>query len=67
MIDEVRYPEIILNYLKKYYEINNLKVRQLLGVDKFKALKLLKKLKESGHAERFCDGDRAAKYRLIKK
>jgi DNA-binding MarR family transcriptional regulator len=56
-----------LNYLKKYHEINNSEVRQLLGVDKFKASKLLKKLKESGHVERFGGGDRAAKYGLIKK
>jgi ATP-dependent DNA helicase RecG len=65
-IDEVRYPELISNYLKKYHEINNSEVRQLLGVDIYKASKLLKKLSDSGFIERLEGGNKAARYRLKK-
>ncbi|RLG23300.1 hypothetical protein DRN85_09630 [Methanosarcinales archaeon] len=54
-IDEIRHPELILQYVKEYGEITNRQVRELLGVDKFKASRILrslvkdKKLKREGY------------------
>ncbi len=51
-IDEIRYPELILQYVKEYGEITNRQVRELLGVDKFKASRLLRKLVEDKKLKR---------------
>lgn len=43
-IDEIRYPEMILQFVKQYGSVTNRQVRELLGVDKFKASRVLRKL-----------------------
>jgi ATP-dependent DNA helicase RecG len=63
-IDEVRYPELILEYVKKYGPISNRQARELLGVDIYKASRLFTKLVKSGKLERLGKGDRDAKYGL---
>lgn len=60
-IDELRYKELIMEYVKKYREINNRIVRELLGVDKYKASRLLKQLVKEGKLKR-AGADRNAKY-----
>jgi ATP-dependent DNA helicase RecG len=66
-IDEIRYPELIIQYLKKYDTISNRQVRELLGVDIYKASKLLKKLVTSEKLKRLGTGDRNARYKLKQK
>jgi ATP-dependent DNA helicase RecG len=61
-IDEVRYPEMILQYIKKYGPISNRQVRELTGVDIYKASKLLNGLVKSGTLNRVGTSDRNARY-----
>jgi len=63
-IDEVRYPELILEYVKNYGSITNRQVRELLGVDKYKASRVLKKLIHSGKLKRIGRGKKDARYIL---
>lgn len=63
-IDEVRYPELILEYVKKYENVSNRQVRELLGVNKYKASNILRKLVQLNKLERFGTGDKNTKYRL---
>ena len=60
-IDELRYKELIIEYVKKYGEVTNRIVRELLGVDKYKASRLLKKLVKEGKLKRI-GADRNARY-----
>ena len=66
-IDEVRYPELILEYVKNYGSITNRQVRELLGVDKYKASRLLRKLVEKGKLKRFGTSDKNARYEFKNK
>ena len=43
-IDEVRYPELVLKFVKEYGSISNRQVRELLGVDRNRAFRILSKL-----------------------
>ncbi len=60
-IDEMRYKELIMEYVKKYGTITNRIVRELLGVDKYKASRLLRHLVKEGKLRRM-GADRNAKY-----
>ena len=60
-IDEMRYKELIMEYVKKYGTITNRIVRELLGVDKYKASRLLRYLVKEGKLRRM-GADRNAKY-----
>jgi len=51
-IDEFRYKELILEYVERYGEINNKIVRQLLGIDIYKASRILNKLVKEKKLER---------------
>ena len=51
-IDELRYEELILEYVKRYGEINNKLVRELLGVNIYKASRILGKLVKEGKLKR---------------
>lgn len=66
-IDEVRHPELILEYVKQYGPISNRQVRELLGLDIYKSSKLLNKLVKSGKLQRIGTGDRNARYDLADK
>ena len=43
-IDEVRYPELVLKFVKEYGSISNRQVRELLGVDRNRAFRILSQL-----------------------
>jgi len=64
-IDELRYKELILEYVKKYGAITNRIIRELLGVDKYKSSRLLRKLVKEGELKR-TGADKNAKYFLAK-
>ena len=51
-IDELRYEELVLEYVKRYGEISNKIVRELLGVDIYKASRILRKLVRDGKLQR---------------
>lgn len=61
-VDELRYPELILEYVKEYGSINNTETRELLGVDINKAYKLLKKLANTGKLLKLGSGNKNASY-----
>jgi len=61
-IDEVRFPEMILKYVREYGEITNRVVRELLGVNKDKASRVLIKLVEEGKLTKLGKGKKDAKY-----
>lgn len=51
-IDELRYRELILEYVKKYGGINNRMVRELLGINIYKASRILNELVRTGKLKR---------------
>lgn len=63
-IDEVRPPELILEYVKKYGPISNRQVRELLGVDIYKASKLLNKLVKDSNLVKLGTSNKIATYGL---
>ena len=65
-VDEIRHPELILEYVKEYGSINNTETRELLGVDINKAYKLLKKLANTGKILKMGSGNKNARYTLKK-
>ena len=65
-VDEIRHPELILEYVKEYGSINNTETRELLGVDINKAYKLLKKLANTGKILKMGSGNKNAIYTLKK-
>lgn len=65
-VDEIRHPELILEYVKEYGSINNTETRELLGVDINKAYKLLKKLANTGKLLKMGSGNKNARYSLRK-
>lgn len=65
-IDEIRYPELVVNYVKKYGAISNTQVRELLGVDIYKASKILRDLVQRGKLIRIGTGRRDAGYSIKK-
>jgi predicted HTH transcriptional regulator len=54
---------LILQYVKKYGQITNRQVRELLGVDKFKASRMLRKLVKDKNLKR--EGYYAGDYRYV--
>ncbi len=61
-IDEVRYPELIIKYVKEYGTISNTQTRELLGVDIYKASKLLRMLVQTGKLEKLGQSKKTVKY-----
>ena len=47
-IDEVRYPEMVLAFVKDHKKVTSSQVQELLNIDKYKASRLLKKLVDTG-------------------
>ena len=47
-IDEVRYPEMVLAFVKDHKKVTSSQVQELLNIDKYKASRLLKKLVDAG-------------------
>jgi len=62
-IDEMRYKELIMEYVKKYGVISNKIVRELLGVDIYKASRILHELVKEGKLKK-SGGKKNAEYRL---
>jgi len=62
-IDEFRHPELIMEFLKKYKKITNSQVRELLGIDRNKAFRILKKLANENKIKKSGKG-RGAYYEL---
>lgn len=62
-IDKIRYPELVLQYVKEYGEITNRQVRELLGVDKYKASRILRRLVKDKKLRR--EGYYAGDYRYV--
>ncbi|MHB1657613.1 MAG: hypothetical protein ACYCSZ_14750, partial [Burkholderiales bacterium] len=65
-IDEIRYPELVIDYVREYKEISNKTVRELLGVNKDKASRILGKLSNSGKLIRTGIGRKDARYKINK-
>ncbi len=63
-IDSLRYEELILSYVRQFGTITNRQVRELLGVDIYKASRILKGLVKAGKLRRIGTGDRNASYEL---
>jgi ATP-dependent DNA helicase RecG len=63
-IDQLRHEELVLSYIRQYGHITNRQVRELLGLDKFQASRLLRSLLESGKVVRQGKSDRDAHYEL---
>ena len=61
-IDEVRYPELVIKYVKEYGTISNTQTRELLGVDIYKASKLLRMLVQTGKLEKLGQSKKTVKY-----
>jgi len=61
-IDEIRYPELVLEYVKQYGSITNTQTRELIGVDIYKASKILRKLVQIGKLVRIGTGKKNARY-----
>lgn len=60
-IDEVRYPELVLKFVKEYGSISNRQVRELLGVDRNRAFRILSQL-EAGKKIKKIGSGRGATY-----
>lgn len=63
-IDALRHEELILSYVRKFGRITNRQVRELLGVDIYKASRILKELVKAGKLRRIGTGDKNASYEL---
>ena len=63
-VDEMRFEELVLEYVKNYGRITNREVRGLLHVNKFKASRLLRKLVEKGKLVRKGESKRDVYYTL---
>ncbi len=62
-IDEMRYKELVMEYVKKYGVVSNRMVRELLGVDIYKASRILHELVIEGKLKK-SGGKKDAEYRL---
>lgn len=63
-IDSLRYEEMVMEYVRAYGRITNRQVRELLGLDKYKASRLLRELTEKKKLERMSD-KRGASYSAV--